>query len=102
MPHSEHLHHIQRIHKKKKASVFDRLIIVVSIIYPLSSLPQLIGVYSGSTEGVSILSWLIFLLCASLFFAYGIRHRVTPMIIANALWIMVDSTIVIGLLLNAA
>lgn len=101
MPHSEHLHHIQRIHKKKKASAFDRLIIVVSIIYPLSSLPQLIGVYSGNTEGVSILSWLIFLVCASLFFTYGIRHRVTPMIVANALWIIVDSTIVIGLLVRA-
>ena len=101
MPHSEHLHHMQRVHKKQKTSAFDRLIIVISIAYPLSSLPQLISVYRGNTEGVSILSWLIFLICASLFLAYGIRHRVTPMIVANSLWIIVDSMIVIGLLIRA-
>ena len=99
MPHSEHLHHIRHVHHKKKISTFDRLIIAVSALYPLSGIPQLINVYEGNTEGVSVISWCIFLICAMLFLVYGIRHRVTPMIVTNALWIIVDLSIVVGLLL---
>lgn len=101
MPHSEHLHHIRHVHRKKKASAFDRLIVVISVAYPLSGIPQLVSIYQGNTEGVSVISWFIFLVCACLFFTYGVRHRVTPMIVANALWIVVDSLIVIGLLVGA-
>ena len=77
---------------------FDRLVLVVSVLYPLSALPQAIAVFSGKTEGVAILSWLVFMICASLFLVYGIRRRVPPMIVSNSIWIVMDALVVFGVL----
>lgn len=83
----------------RPTTAFDRLVLVVSVIYPLSALPQTITVFSGKTEGVSVLSWCVFLVCSTLFFAYGIRRRVPPMIVANSIWIVMDSLVIAGILM---
>lgn len=76
----------------------DKLVLVVSVAYPLSALPQAIQVYQGNVEGVSVISWLSFMFCATLFFIYGLKNRVFPMIISNFLWIAMDGLVVIGIL----
>lgn len=83
-----------------KLGTFDRIVVVVSVIYPLSALPQAITVFSGKTEGVSLISWLFFLICAGLFLTYGIRRNVLPMIISNSIWLVMDALVVIGLITN--
>lgn len=96
MPHSDHLvHYNQSI--KKRLSLFDRLVIIVSIIYPLSAFPQALQVFAGNTDGVSSLSWISFSACATLFLIYGVKHRVLPMVISNFLWVIMDSAVIIGL-----
>jgi uncharacterized protein with PQ loop repeat len=82
----------------KKDTRFDRLVLFVSILYPLSAIPQLISIFEGNTDGVSVYSWAGFLVCASLFLVYGLRHRVWPMILSNTLWVAVDSMVVIAML----
>jgi uncharacterized protein with PQ loop repeat len=82
----------------KKDTRFDRVVLVVSILYPLSALPQLISIFEGNIAGVSVYSWAGFLMCASLFLIYGLRHKVWPMILSNTLWVMVDSLVVIAML----
>ena len=79
-------------------SVLDKLVLFVSVAYPLSALPQAIEIFQGNAEGVSVISWMSFLVCAALFLAYGLKNRVFPMIISNVLWIAMDSLVVIGLL----
>ena len=91
-----HIHHMQ------PATAFDHVVMVVSFLYTLSGIPQIIAVYSGKTDGVSVLSWLIFLFCATLFLIYGLRRRVPPMIISNSIWIIVDGLVVAGLLLSGS
>lgn len=91
----------KHIETKKKLGAFDVIVIVASFLYPLSGVPQIIQIFQGTTDGVSIYSWLGFLLFASIFLVYGLKHRVTPMIIANSIWIIVDGLVVIGYLLNA-
>lgn len=90
----------KHISKKKKLSTFDIIVIFASFMYPLSGIPQIIGVFQGNIEGVSVYSWLGFTLFASIFLIYGLKHRVTPMIIANTIWLAVDSLVVIGYFLN--
>jgi uncharacterized protein with PQ loop repeat len=97
------LHHAHLETKKKKAKsngdkVLDRIVMIVSILYPLSAVPQLIEIVHGNAEGVSVLSWLSFFACASLFLVYGLRHRVMPMIVSNSLWVVVDGLVVVSLL----
>jgi len=80
----------------------DRAVLVVSVIYPFSALPQAVAVFSGKTEGVSLISWMFFFCCASLFLVYGVRRRVPPMIVSNSIWIVMDALVVVGILLNGA
>lgn len=86
--------------KKKRLTLFDKIIILAAFLYPLSSLPQVVEVFNGHTEGVSILSWVSFMGFAALFLAYGLIHKITPMIITNILWLAVDGLVIVGLLVS--
>ena len=82
---------------KRRTTAFDKIVLGVSVLYPLSASPQVIAVFSGKTEGVAALSWVGFLCCTILFLIYGLRHKVAPMIIANSLWVVMDILVIIGL-----
>ncbi len=73
---------------------------LAAIAYPLSSLPQVIDVFRGESEGVSILSWSMFAFFSLLFIIYGLIHKVKPMVVTNALWFVAQSLIVIGVLID--
>lgn len=87
--------------KHRSFSLFDKVVLFVSVLYPLSALPQAVAVFSGHTEGVSILSWGFFMVCAVLFLTYGIRRKVLPMIISNSIWMVMDGLVVVGILVHA-
>jgi len=97
----ENIEFQKHIQKKKKITFLDTLVIVASFLYPLSSIPQAIQIFHGSTDGVSIYSWISFAVFASIFLTYGLKHRITPMIITNSLWLVMDSIVIVGLLLNS-
>lgn len=78
----------------------DRIVLVVSVVYPFSALPQVFAVFGGRTEGVSILSWIFFLICSSLFLVYGIRRQVMPMIVSNSIWVVMNALVITGIILN--
>lgn len=103
MPHSplhiETKKHPSLVVKRPKLSSFDKLVLFVSVLYPFSAFPQVIAVFGGRTEGVSILSWTVFLFCASLFLAYGIKRKVAPMIISNSIWVVMDALVIVGIVI---
>ena len=84
---------------KKPATKFDNLVMAISVVYPLSAVPQAIEVYAGA-QGVSLYTWLTFMFVAVIFFAYGIKHRVAPMVVTNGLWFVMDLIVVIGILIK--
>lgn len=99
MPHSDHYIYLKRAKLlKKKMTPLDTAVMLVSVAYPLSALPQAVQVLHGNADGVSVVSWASFLVCAALFLAYGLKNKVPPMIISNTLWIVMDSLVVIGIL----
>lgn len=71
---------------------------MAAFLYPLSGIPQVIEVYNGQVDGVSLLSWLSFIAFSALFLSYGLIHKITPMIITNTLWLGVDGLVVIGMI----
>ena len=99
MSYSDHIFH-RVVAAKRHLSLFDRIVIVVSFIYPLSASPQVVEVFAGNIAGVSLFSWVGFLVCATLFLAYGVKHKITPMIIANSLWVVMDSLVILGILMQ--
>lgn len=93
-------HHILHIHlsKKKQKNLLDNIVAVAAFVYPMSGLPQVMLVFQGRTEGVSVGSWSMFVAFSLLFLIYGMIHRIKPMVVTNFLWILVDMFVVIGTL----
>jgi len=92
--HKFHLH----ISKRRRLNYIDKIAMVAAFLYPLSSIPQIIEVFKGHTDGVSLFTWLSYILFASLFLAYGTAHKIKPMIISNSIWILMDASVVAGIL----
>ena len=69
-------------------------------MYPLTGVPQIYEVFHGNISGVSIMAWLGFIIFSVLFLVYGIIHNIKPMVVTNALWVFVDSLVVVGVLVH--
>jgi uncharacterized protein with PQ loop repeat len=97
-------HYHPALHKhlknKKRLTVFDKIIIVAAFVYPLTGIPQIYEVFRGNISGVSVMAWLGFIIFSVLFLVYGIIHNIKPMVVTNALWVFVDSLVVIGVLVH--
>lgn len=99
MPRQNYIPHFH-ISKKRRITLFDKVVMVAAFLYPLSGLPQVIEVFQGNSAGVSLRSWLGFTAFSALFLVYGFAHKIKPMVITNALWLIVDGLIVIGILID--
>jgi uncharacterized protein with PQ loop repeat len=90
-----------RARRKSEIALMDKIIIVAAFVYPMSALPQIFDVFSGKAEGVSVISWLCFAVFSALFLVYGLVHKVRPMIVTNLLWIIIEVTVVVGVVAHA-
>lgn len=73
---------------------------MVAVIHPLSALPQVIEIFaSKNATGVSLATWLLFMLIGIIFMLYAIAHRIKPMIINQFIWFVMDFLIVTGVLI---
>lgn len=102
MLHHAHIETKKRKKKNRGDITLDRIVMIVSILYPLSAVPQLLEIIHGNSAGVSVLSWVSFFACAGLFLVYGLRHRVMPMIVSNSLWVVIDGLVVASLVVTRA
>lgn len=90
----------KHINEKKHVSAIDRLMMVASIAYPLTALPQVYTIYhTHMASGVSLATWLSFMAFGVIFLAYGITHRLRPLIWDQIIWFVVDALIVLGALM---
>ncbi len=103
-----HYHQRKRLHEKKEKyphpdkwkRIMDKLIYVVGIIGPLTSIPQMINIWVyGMIEGVSVITWAALAVVAFFWVIYGVMHRERPIIVAHGLWVIFDILIVLGVLL---
>lgn len=95
---ANHIFHKHITRKDRK--LIDNVMIVVSIIAPLLSLPQAWIIYTGhSAENVSLFTWMSFLGFAILYLLYGILHKLPPLIVNNVLWISIDILVITGILM---
>jgi uncharacterized protein with PQ loop repeat len=85
-------------HLKAYEGPIDRLVTAVAFAGPLTSLPQIYEIWfvDKSAQGVSIITWTLFIVMAAIWLCYGIAHRQKPIIISNALWIVAQALVVLG------
>lgn len=80
----------------KNKKLIDRLIYVVVIVYPLTTIPQIMDIIvNKSSENVSLLTWLLYDLFTFIFLWYAIDKKLKPLVIEYCLWIVAQSTVVL-------
>jgi uncharacterized protein with PQ loop repeat len=105
------LHHIskrKRFHQKleeypsKKFWIrfFDKLLLIIAIIGPISALPQVWNIYiNHNVAGLSLVSWSLWAFFNLFWLAYGFLHKEKPIIVTYALWFLMNASVAIGILL---
>lgn len=78
----------------------DIAVMVMGIVGPLTGLAQAIQIFVTHSAGsVSLLSWGMFVLFNGITLTYGLVHRLMPIIIPNAAWVVVDVAVVVGIVM---
>ena len=102
MAHSTGIHNLharrQRKRTRKKSYIFyDKFMIVVSVLVPLSNLPQLFKIWNEkNAAGVSSLSWVLFAIFSLTWLWYGIIHKSKPIIIMHSFLFLIQVAIAVG------
>jgi uncharacterized protein with PQ loop repeat len=79
---------------------FDRLVNAFSLITMAMTVPQAVAVWRSTAQGVSLLSWLTYLVSACLWLVYGLRRHDKTLYLPCLGWIALDAAIVLGVLLH--
>jgi MtN3 and saliva related transmembrane protein len=77
--------------------VVDRAAVVVGIVAPLSTVPQIAQIYSSrSAEDLSLGTWGLFVAFSLFWLLYGVVNRALPLMLTNALWLLCYSAVIVG------
>ena len=93
-------HHAKHLKTHSTAGkLFDKTMYAIALIAPIMTIPQLLQVWvQRQTQGVSLDTWGAYAFVSGLWFVYGILHKDKIIILANILLLVLDSTIVIGVI----
>lgn len=87
-------------HKIKITDKIDAFALLVSIIQPLATLPQIYLVYTArDASDVSLFMWTGFNIASVVLLLYGIKHKLVPIIVSQILWLIVQSAMMISVFL---
>lgn len=91
---------IQKKISRQDRKLIDNVMLVAATIYPLTVLPQIYSIYTThDVSGLSLTTWIGFMLFGVIFLLYAISHKLKPNIISQIIWFSVDLIVVIGILL---
>lgn len=83
------------------AGLLEKTLGIVSILTMLSTIPQVLKVWTGpGATGVSLVSWVSYLVAASLWLIHGVRKRDKSIYLACIGWIILDLAVVIGIVVR--
>lgn len=85
--------------KFRLSALVDRGIYLIAALGPLSAFDQVWQIWVvGNKNGVSLFMWLSWIPGAIFWLSYGILHRDKPIMLTQSLWLLMQITIVAGLL----
>lgn len=91
---------LKHVAKNKNNGILEKLVLAVAIIEPLSTIPQIVDIFSTqNATAISLITWLLFAVAAVIWLAYGIKIKNTPLIVSSLLWVITESIVVVGILL---
>jgi uncharacterized protein with PQ loop repeat len=85
---------------KKKVALFDRMVVVTSLVAPIMTIPQVVQIWSTqNAQGVSLYTWGTYFIGSLIWITYGIIHKEKPILYSYSLFFIVNGLVVLGVLL---
>lgn len=95
-----HGHAHRHLHKKPKKDWFDYVLYAFMVATPLFELPQAWKIYATqSANDVSLSTWGFFVISNAAWILYAIRNKLLPLIVVYSLFMVIEVSIVIGILI---
>lgn len=66
----------------------------------LMTVPQVWAVWTTPASGVSLISWIAYLLSSIAWLAYGVKKQDATICFANAGWVVMDIAIIVGIMIR--
>jgi uncharacterized protein with PQ loop repeat len=67
---------------------------------PLAEVPQAYNIYHlQSAREVSLITWTFFAMSSIVWLTYAIKYKITPLAIASSLYLVVEASVVVGVLI---
>jgi uncharacterized protein with PQ loop repeat len=86
-------------HPLYAATGLERILRAFSVLTMLMTVPQVLTIWvGGNAGGVSLISWISYLLSACLWFVYGLQKRDKTIYLACIGWIVLDAAVVVGVI----
>ena len=86
--------------RRRAARAIDNAMAAAAIVHPATAAPQVLKIYeTHNAVGVAPLTWLSFMVIGTVFLAYGLLHKIKPMIVTQVLWFVMDAVILTGVVL---
>lgn len=83
-----------------RTTPLDKVLRVFSVLTMLFTVPQVLQVWHGRAQGVSLVSWVTYLASACLWMVHGLRVHDKTIYLPCIGWILLDGAIVVGLLVQ--
>lgn len=81
----------------KWISFLDKFLVMVAIVAPLMTLPQIVKIFTErNASSISLFTWLMYTIFDLPWIVYGIVHKEKPIIITYTLWALVNSMVIVG------
>lgn len=102
-----HVHRRKRIHQQyqkfphpnKWIRFLDNFVLVVGVIGPGMTLPQVLKIWiEQNAAGVSLISWSAYMVLDVTWLIYGLVHKVKPIIISYIVWLVLEVFLIAGIL----
>ena len=82
-------------------SGLEKVLRGLSVFTMLMTVPQVWTIWvGGNASGVSLISWLSYLLAACLWFVYGLQKHDKTIYLACVGWVLLDAAVVIGVIVH--
>lgn len=82
-------------------SGLEKVLRLLSVFTMLMTVPQVLTIWVGrDAGGVSLVSWLSYLLAACLWFVYGLQKRDKTIYLACIGWVVLDAAVVAGVIMH--
>ncbi|TAK51601.1 MAG: hypothetical protein EPO27_02570 [Betaproteobacteria bacterium] len=82
-------------------SGLEKVLRGLSVFTMLMTVPQVLAVWvGGDAGGVSLVSWVSYLVAACLWFVYGLQKRDKTIYLACVGWVVLDAAIVAGVIVH--